>query len=166
MKKMRTLLGITLLTSLATGVVAVGRPQEDRPTPVPSTIEGIQPLPEPFEVQPSQRVRVEAQPPAVEGGGATADGFMRQNQQIAAQRLAELTERCERLRQELEAAEQERAKWQAINDAMASVPERFGQIGATPAPETHPTGALLPSLAEPPLELPPGNPFEVAPRQE
>ena len=85
---------------------------------------------------------------------------MQQGQQLAARRLAELTQECDRLREALEAAEAERAKWQAISDAMASVPERFGQLGATPAREAHPTGALLPSHIEPLLELPPSNPFE------
>lgn len=144
---------VVLLVSLAAGAVALARQQD----PKPPRVEGIMPLDEnPFG---AGRGASQAE--------STAAAFLEQNQQLASRRLAELTEECDRLREELEAAEQERARWQAINEAMASVPERFGQLTATPAPSPHPTAARSP-FGEPSLDLPPtpeptDNPFEPAP---
>lgn len=59
----------------------------------------------------------------------TADSFLQHTQQVAERHLAELTERCNQLRMELNSDEAERAKWEAIREAMASVPGRLDTTG-------------------------------------
>jgi hypothetical protein len=73
------------MACLTAGTVVLAR-QQARPAPQPDPIEDIRPLPGPFEA-----------PPGGRDAEATADSFLETNQQLAARRLAELTERCERL---------------------------------------------------------------------
>jgi hypothetical protein len=105
----RPLLWSALVFGLLVGAVALAR-QAPPSVPPPSLLPG------------EPRI-------ALEAVTTTADSFLQHTQQVAERRLAELTEQCDRLRMELRSAEDERAKWEAISEAVAEVPDRLRSPG-------------------------------------